>query len=165
MTSADAVLTIARNRLVKELPAQVRECLELLNDDQIWWRPNASSNSAGNLVIHLCGSTRHFLGKGVGGIEYVRDREREFAEQGPIPRAALLTLLDGTVAETDRVIAALTPDRLQERTAGIEPPMTVLECLMRMSHHWAWHAGQVVFVTKLLREGSVTDLFRRTMVK
>jgi uncharacterized damage-inducible protein DinB len=162
---AAGIVTIARNRICRELPPQITECLGVLDDGQIWWRPNAASNSVGNLVIHLCGSTRHFLGRGVGGSDYVRDRDGEFAEQGPIPRAALLTLLEGTVAEADRVIGALTPERLLESTQRIDPPLTVLQCLMRMSHHWAYHTGQVVFVTKLLREGSVTDLFRRTMVK
>jgi uncharacterized damage-inducible protein DinB len=162
---AEGVLTIARNRMVKELPPQITECLDTLDEEQLWWRPNDTSNSVGNLVIHLCGATRHFLGRGVGGSDYVRDRDGEFAERGPIPRAALRTLLDGTVAEADRVIGALTPERLLETTKNIETSMTVLACLMRMSHHWAYHTGQIVFVTKMLKAGSVADLFRRTMVK
>ena len=159
------ILTIARNRITRELPPQITECLGILDDGQIWWRPNDASNAVGNLVVHLCGSTRHFLGRGVGGSDYVRDRDGEFAEQGPIPKAALRTLLDGTVAEADRVTGALTPERLLEPTRNIDAQMTVLQCLMRMSHHWAYHTGQIVFVTKMLREGSVSDLFRRTMVK
>ena len=162
---AQGVLTVARNRITRELPPQITECLDLLDEAQIWWRPNDGSNAVGNLVIHLCGATRHFLGRGVGGSDYVRDRDGEFAERGPIPTSALRTLLGGTVAEADRVIAALTPERLLEPVRGIDAPMTVLQCLMRMSHHWAYHTGQIVFVTKLLREGSVSDLFRRTMVK
>jgi uncharacterized damage-inducible protein DinB len=162
---ADGILTIARNRITRELPPQITECLDVLDEAQVWWRPNDASNAVGNLVIHLCGATRHFLGRGVGGSEYVRDRDGEFAERGPIPKAALRTLLDGTVAEADRVIGALTPERLLEPTRNIDAQMTVLQCLMRMSHHWAYHTGQIVFVTKMLRAGSVSDLFRRTMVK
>lgn len=162
---ADAVLTLAKNRLVLELPAQVRECLDLLTDEQIWWRPNPSSNSVGNLVIHLCGASRHFLGRGVGGSDYARNRDGEFAERGPIPKAELRRILDETVAESERVIGGLTEPRLLENTKNIEATMTVFAVLMRMSHHWAYHTGQIVFVTKLQREGKVQDLFRRTMVK
>lgn len=162
---AQGVLAIARNRLVLELPPQVRECLGILDEAQIWWRPNGTSNSVGNLVLHLCGATRHFLGRGVGGTAYVRDRDGEFAAAGPVPRAELLRLLDETVAESDRIIHGLTPERLLDITKHIEAQMTVLVCLMRMTHHWAYHTGQIVFVTKLLREGSVQDLFRRAMVK
>lgn len=162
---SDSVTTIAKNRLVLELPAQIRECLGLLSDDQIWWRPNATSNSVGNLVIHLCGSTRHFLGRGVGGSGYVRDRDAEFAAKGPVPKAELLRMLDETAAETDRIIGGLDEKRLLENTQNIEATMPVISAIMRMSHHWAYHVGQIVFVTKSLREGSVRDLFRKTMVK
>ncbi|MEK6610418.1 MAG: DUF1572 family protein [Gemmatimonadota bacterium] len=162
---SDSVTTIAKNRLVLELPAQIRECVDLLSDDQIWWRPNATSNSVGNLVIHLCGSTRHFLGRGVGGSGYVRDRDAEFAAKGPVPKAELLRMLEETAAETDRIIGGLDEKRLLENTQNIEATMTVIAAIMRMSHHWAYHVGQIVFVTKSLREGSVQDLFRKTMVK
>lgn len=162
---AQGVLTIARNRLVLELPPQIRECLGLLSEEQVWWRPNGASNSVGNLVLHLCGATRHFLGRGVGGSDYARDRDGEFAATGPIPAAELLRQLDETVAESDRIIRGLTPERLLDTTKHIEVQMTVLACLMRMTHHWAWHVGQIVYVTKSLREGSIQDLFRRSMVR
>ena len=107
----------------------------------------------------------HFLGRGVGGSGYVRDRDREFAEQGPIPKAKLRQMLEETVAESDRVIGGLDEARLLGDTTNVEPTMPVLACLMRMSHHWSYHTGQIVFVTKTLREGSIKDLFRKTMVK
>ena len=162
---AQNLITIVHNRMVKELPPQIRECLGILDDAQIWWRANGTSNSVGNLVIHLCGSTHHFLGRGVGGTDYVRDRDKEFAEQGPIPKPALSVLLDGTGGESDRILSGLAPERLLEPCRNIETDMPVMTCLLRMSHHWAYHTGQIVFTTKMLREGSVTDLFRRTMVK
>lgn len=162
---SDSVTTVARNRLVLELPAQIKECLAILSDEQVWWRPNATSNSVGNLVVHLCGATKHFLGRGVGGSGYLRDRDAEFAERGPIPKAELLTMLDETTAETDRIIGGLDEKGLMENTKNIEATMTAFAVLMRMSHHWAYHVGQIVYVAKSLREGSVQDLFRKTMVK
>src|SRR2546425_3678765 len=76
---ARALLEDARKRLVGGYPAQVRAALDTLTDDQVWWRANATSNSVGNLVLHVCGSTRHFLGRGVGGSDYQRDRLLEHA--------------------------------------------------------------------------------------
>ncbi len=159
------IIRVAHNRIVRESPVMIRECLAQLSEAQVWWRPNAHANAVGNLVIHLCGATRWFLGKGVSAVAYARDRDGEFAERGPIPTAALLTLLDGTVAEADKILTGLAPGRLGEMTQGIEPPMTILACLMRQSHHWAYHVGQVVTITKLLHEGALDDLYRRTMVK
>ena len=110
------VIEEIRGRLVSGFPQQARACLDALSDDQIWWRPNSASNSVGNLVLHLCGSTRHFLGRAVGGTDYRRDRPAEFAEKGPIPRERLRAILDETVAETDRVLSSLGPERLGEVT-------------------------------------------------
>ena len=77
---ARVFLEDARKRLGSGYPAQVRAALLTLTDEQVWWRANSTSNSVGNLVLHVCGSTRHFLGRGVGGSDYRRDRRQEFAE-------------------------------------------------------------------------------------
>ena len=159
-----AVIDEVKDRLGRGFPQQVRACLDALSDEQIWWRPNPGSNSVGNLVLHLCGSTRHFLGRAVGGTDYRRDRPAEFAEKGPVPRETLRALFDETVAETDRVLAALTPDRLLEVTDRAGEPFTVLNLLLRTSHHWAVHVGQMVYTAKALREGVFDELWMKTML-
>jgi uncharacterized damage-inducible protein DinB len=159
------VIDEVRDRLARGFPAQVRACLDALTDEQVWWRPNAHSNSVGNLVLHLCGSTRHFLGRAVGGTDYRRDRPAEFAEKGPIPRDRLRAVLDETVAETDRVLAALEPSRLLEVTDRAGEPFTVLNLLLRTSHHWAAHVGQIVYAAKAIREGVFDELWMKTMLK
>jgi uncharacterized damage-inducible protein DinB len=162
---AEVVIDEVRGRLTKGLPQQVRACLDALSDEQIWWRPNPGSNSVGNLVLHLCGSTRHFLGRAVGGTDYRRDRPAEFAEKGPVSRERLRALLDETVAETDAVLAALAPARLQEVTERAGEPFTVLNLLLRTTHHWAVHVGQMVYAAKALKDGVFDELWMKTMVK
>jgi len=114
-------------------------------------------------VIHLCGSTRHFLGRGVGGSDYKRDRPREFAERGPIPKENLRQLLDETVHEADTILADLSPDRLLEVTDRAGDPFPVIALLLRVSHHWAIHTGQIVFAAKALKEGVFHELWQKTM--
>src|SRR6185295_19106138 len=121
---AHALLEDARKRLLNGYPDQVRAALDTLADDQIWWRANGASNSVGNLVLHVCGSTRHFLGRGVGGSDYRRDRPRVFAETGPLPRPDLLRVLEETVAEVERVTQALAPHRLLEVSDRAGEPQT-----------------------------------------
>ena len=160
-----AVIADARRRLVKGFPDQVRDCLERLDESQVWWRPQGESNAVGNLVLHVCGSSRHFLGHIVGGHAYRRDRKAEFAEHGPIPRPDLFRLVDDTVDETAAVLDALDPARLLElREVPREAPHTVLALVVRTSHHWAVHTGQVVYATKLLTQGGLGELWMKTMV-
>ena len=159
-----AVLEEARRRLVRGFPDQVRACLDRLDDAQVWWRPHPDSNAIGNLVLHVCGSTRHFVGRVVGGTGYERDRKAEFAQRGPIARADLLRVLDETVAETDGILGALDPGRLLEaREVPRDSPQSVLALVLRTSHHWAVHTGQIVYATKLLTEGSLDELWMKTM--
>ena len=154
-----------RHRLVKGFPDQVRTALSALSDDEIWARWNDRSNSMGNLVLHLCGSTRHFLGRGVGGSDYVRDRPAEFAEKGPISREELVRRLDDTVAEADHVLGVLSPSRLLEVSDRTGKPFTLAELLLRVSHHWAVHTGQIVFDVKARKPGAFEELWTKTMEK
>ena len=154
----------ARKRLVSGYPAQVRAALLSLTDEQLWWRANSTSNSVGNLVLHVCGSTRHFLGRGVGGSDYRRDRPQEFAEKGPLPRPDLLRVLEETVAEVERVTQALAPHRLLEVSDRAGEPQTVFALVQRTAHHWAVHTGQIVYAAKALREGAFQELWMKTML-
>jgi uncharacterized damage-inducible protein DinB len=157
------VIEEVRGRLMAGFPPQVRACLDALSDEQIWRRPNASSNSVGNLVLHLCGATRHFFGRAVGGTDYVRDRAAEFAERGPIPRERLRQIFDETVVETDAILASLTPARLLEVTDRAGQPFTVAALLLRVAAHWAVHVGQMVYATKALQDGVFDELWMKTM--
>ncbi len=158
-----AMLDEARERLVKGFPAQVVACVDLLTVEQIWWRANEGSNSVGNLVLHVCGSSRHFLGRGLGGSDYVRDRPREFAERGPLPKDFLRQLVRETAEETGRVLAGLDPARLLEISDRAGEPFTALALVQRTSHHWAVHTGQIVFAAKMLQPGAVDELWYRSM--
>lgn len=161
---ARAFLEDARKRLASGYPAQVRAALLTLTDEQLWWRANATSNSVGTLILHVCGSTRHFLGRGVGGSDYRRDRPQEFAEKGPLPRPELLRVLEETVSETGRVMEALEPGRLLEVSARAGEPQTLFALVQRTAHHWAVHTGQIVYATKALREGAFDELWMKTML-
>src|ERR1041385_7984069 len=90
-------LRALRVRVTRVLPSQIKACLEQLNDEQIWWRPNDQTNSIGNLTLHICGAVMHFLCRGVGGYDYQRDRPAEFASRS-LPKSQLVAILDKMVA-------------------------------------------------------------------
>jgi len=159
----ESLIKEAKRRLGQHFPDQVRACLDALSDEDLWWRPNEEANSVGNLVLHMCGSSRHFLGRGVGGSDYQRDRAGEFSERGPIPRAELRRILEDTVAETARVLDGLSPDRLRETTDRVGDVQTMQYIVSRTTHHWAAHTGQIVYATKLRKAGALNELWERTL--
>lgn len=139
----------ARFRLKKQHLPHILSCLRALSDEEIWWRPNAASNSVGNLVLHLCGNVRQWIISGVGGAEDVRQRDLEFSEQGPLPRQGLAALLRATVNEACQVLARTPAMSLGEPFSRQGFRTTRLRAIAHVVEHFAYHTGQIVYVTKL----------------
>ena len=149
-------------RVTRVFPAQVRAAVEPLTDEQIWWRPNETSNSIGNLVLHLTGSLNYYLNRNLGRIDFTRDRAAEFAERGPIPKDQLLAGFDDMVAKAEKTFDALTTDGLGDRSP--EPTMhrLVVEDLVNVAMHLANHTGQIVWIAKMLNEDAVNEVWMKT---
>jgi uncharacterized damage-inducible protein DinB len=154
-----------RQRIVTNLPGQIRHCVEELSDEQIWWRGNDESNSIGNLVLHVSGSIRHYLCRGIGGFAYDRDRPAEFAERGPMPRQRLLSIFDETIDIARQTLESFDASRLTEASGepGYQP--TLFDQILGVVLHLTIHTGQIVYATKMLKEGSVNELWIKAMKK
>ena len=139
----------ARRILVEVYPPRITRCLKLLSEEEIWWRPNRASNSVGNLVLHLQGNVRQWVLCGLGGQADQRDRDREFSETGLIPRRSLLAGLRKTVKEADQVLARVKEPDLVRKFSIQGFDVTGLQALCHVAEHFAFHAGQIIFVTKL----------------
>ena len=157
-----AALNSLRVRITGVFPAQIRACVASLSDDQLWWRPNQTSNSVGNLVLHLSGAIMEFLCRRVGGIPYERDREAEFREQGAITRALLLEIFDNAINQASETLERLPSSRLSDPSTTPAYYSLVLEDILGVTFHMATHTGQIVFITKMLNEGSVQELWPQT---
>lgn len=139
----------AQFQLKKHHLPHIIKSLELLSDEGIWWRPNSASNSVGNLVLHLSGNVRQWIISGIGGAADVRKRDEEFSEQGPLPREGLVALLRSTVNEACRVLARTPAQSLGDPFVRQGMRMTRLSAIAHVVEHFAYHSGQIAYVTKL----------------
>lgn len=140
----------ARSCLEKYTPRIVR-CLQLLSEEEIWWRPNDASNAAGNIVLHLCGNVRQWIISGLGGAPDVRERDEEFSERGPLSRRALINRLRKTVKEACEIIGTAGPKALFQEFSIQGYRVSGLAAIAQVYEHCAFHAGQIVYLTKLKR--------------
>lgn len=147
---ARAFVAEARQRLAADYLPKLERCLERLTPEQVWWRAGESSNSVGNLLLHLEGNARQWLVAGVGGAPDRRAREREFAEREPVEPARLIAGLRATLAEADAVLARLDAASLLERRLIQGHDVTVLGAVFHAVEHFSTHTGQVILLTKLL---------------
>jgi uncharacterized damage-inducible protein DinB len=153
---ARGFLRHARFRFRDDYLVKITRALTELTDEQIWWRPNDSSNSIGNLILHLCGNARQWIVAGVGGAPDTRNRTREFAQRDPIGGNTLTTLLEKTVDEVDARLADLDNALISSES---ETPLqrvclpqglaqTVLDAVFHVVEHFSYHTGQIILLAK-----------------
>ena len=145
-------LAFSRDKLLNQLWPRLRTCVESLTEEQIWWRPNASSNSIGNLVLHLNGNMRQWLVDSFNQAEDKRDRPAEFAATGQMSGADLLAKLKATVLEARQVLERLSEAEL---TASYEIQgynVHGLDAVYQVVEHFGMHYGQIAYITKMLRD-------------
>lgn len=134
-----------------QLRDRIHDCSGRLTEDQIWLRNSENENAIGNLVLHLSGNVRQWIGHGVAGQPNVRDRDSEFAARGGVETATLLARLDENVDAAIATIRNLSPTDLVRETTIQGYHVTVLEAVYHVVEHFAQHTAQIIFATKLLR--------------
>jgi uncharacterized damage-inducible protein DinB len=128
---------------------KIERCLEALTDEDVWWRPNEESNSIGNLLMHLEGSTRGWIINTAGGDDSKRNRQQEFDEREHIPASELLARLKRTLTQADKVLVRLSPEEVIERRKSGHDEVTVFWAVYHAVEHFAMHTGQIIMLTKM----------------
>jgi uncharacterized damage-inducible protein DinB len=130
--------------------SRIEDCVGRLNYDQIWTRNADNVNSIGNLILHLCGNVRQWIGFGIGELADQRDREGEFAARGGLEPAELIELSRKTVSDAIGILGSFAAARLLEKVTIQNSEVTKMEAIYQVVEHFAQHTGQIIFVTKML---------------
>jgi uncharacterized damage-inducible protein DinB len=149
VTSDEIFIKFSADKL-EQLHGRIQDCLGRLTPEQIWTRNSANENAVGNLVLHLSGNVRQWIGSGVAGLADHRERDAEFDARGGKEPAELSELLNTTVAEVTAIVRAVPAARLTERITPQGHDVTVLEAVAHVVEHFAMHTGQIIFLTKML---------------
>jgi hypothetical protein len=135
-------------RLIQELQA-------FGNDEVLWQRLPGVTNSCGNLILHLEGNLREYIGRQVGGVGYTRVRDREFTLTG-VSRDELVRRMEQVKELVTKVVSQLSDGDL----AAVHPEL-VLEkktsrhdLLVHLHGHLNFHLGQIGYLRRILTEGS-----------
>ena len=135
---ATLFLAFSRNRLLNQHWPRLKECVEPMTIEHIWWRPNDASNSVGNLILHLNGNVSQWLVASFNRDEDRRNRPAEFSADGGLTAAELLGRLGATVDEL------LAPYEIQGyKVRGLDAVYQVVD-------HFGLHYGQIAYIAKNL---------------
>lgn len=142
-----------RLRIITESIPRIRKCLDQLNEEQIWYRPNANSNAVGNLVLHLCGNARQWLIHGLAEVEDIRNRDYEFAASGQEDKVQLLDHVEQL--EKDLAVAIpkiVAQDLLAEHTVQQHFSQSGVSMIVHAIEHFSYHTGQITYITKMIKD-------------
>jgi len=155
------LLHLTRTRLLRDYPGQINECLDLLDEDQIWWRPHEQANAVANLLLHLSGSNRYYLEQVIGGRDIARDRDEEFTIRGGYSSAEIREKWEESLRVTGEVLNSLDPFQMTQATDRTGKQTTYGQILLHVTHHNATHMGQIVWITKMLHPGGLDDIWMK----
>lgn len=144
-------LEFSRKKLLEQYWPRLQACVESLSDEHLWWRPNKSSNSIGNLILHLNGNVWQWLVASFNRLEDARDRPAEFNAQGGISGAALLATLGATMEQATQVLSRLTEAELIAPFDIQGYRVTGLDAVYQVVEHFGLHYGQILYITKMLQ--------------
>jgi len=132
------------NRIKKEITLYNRPAA-------IWMVQEGISNSAGNLVLHICGNLRHYIGKVLGNVSYERNRDIEFSAKN-ISAAQLLRLLDETATTVITTLQHLPAEQLSATYPEMvfDRELTTGQFLMHLYGHLNYHSGQINYHRRLI---------------
>ena len=149
----------SRTFLREDYLPKLLHCVDRMSDEDLWWRPNDVSNSAGNLILHVCGNVRQWIVSSIGGARIQRDRDSEFTTRGPIARTELLTNLKQAIDEVDAVLAQLDSSRLLNRVPIQKYNVSTLQAVYHVVEHFSYHLGQILYIYKM-RSGADPSFYR-----
>jgi uncharacterized damage-inducible protein DinB len=137
-------------RLLAEYLSKIEGTVTLLAPEHVWWRANESSNSAGNLLLHLTGNLSQWVLAGLGGEAYERQRAAEFAAREGAPAPELLAALRAVVKRCIAVAARLDEEAMAASHAIQGYRRDGFGVLLHAVEHMAYHTGQIALLGKQL---------------
>jgi uncharacterized damage-inducible protein DinB len=135
------------NKVIDELKAYKQE-------DELWATVGNIRNGAGHLCQHLAGNLNTFIGWGIGGIDYKRDREAEFGQR-QYHRSQLEELLKDTLSRIQQALSPLDEAALAKgyprEIYTLKEDQTIEDMLTHLLAHLNWHLGQINYHRRLVK--------------
>jgi len=128
----------------RDLTRIIQQIQAFADSPALWQTTPGMSNSAGNLVLHLEGNLKEYIGRQLGGVQYERKRPLEFSTKD-LPGSDLVARMEQVREIVPRVLesldeAALAKD-FPEQVMG--HPMTTGLFVVHLNGHLNYHLGQI----------------------
>jgi len=135
----------------RDLDRLKNEIESFQQEDHLWQITGSVKNSAGNLCLHLVGNLKTYIGKNMGYVSYLRDRDSEFSLKN-IAKESLTQQVEETkdivVTTLEKIQKEQLGERYMEDVLGYE--MTTGFFLVHLAAHLSYHLGQINYLRRIL---------------
>jgi hypothetical protein len=154
-------MSLAKNLALlfrRDLSRLIQQIDAFPDDETLWRNLPGITNSAGNLVLHLEGNLREYIGRQIGGLPYQRTRPLEFSSTG-LPKEQLKARIGELRDAIPTVIGGLSSDQLQREYPEqvLEIPLATEEFLIHLYGHLNWHLGELDYLRRALSGSGAID--------
>lgn len=140
-----------KNLYLRDLDRLEAEINAYKNEEDLWKISGDIINSPGNLVLHICGNLKHFIGAIIGKTGYIRNRSDEFNLKG-LSRKELIRNISDTKTMLNTTLGNMDPELL-DHAYPLEvfgSPMSYAFFLIHLNGHLNWHMGHVNYHRRIL---------------
>ena len=128
----------------------IKISLESVSESDIWKKPNDSSNSIGNQIIHICGNMIQYIIASLEEQDDYRNRDEEFSMTGGFTKIKLIQKLEDTVNKAKLVLNGCSKRQLIKKREVQGFNLSGIGIVIHAVEHYSYHTGQIAFWTKLL---------------
>ena len=145
---------LVRNALFRmdESTRMIEKSLTHISEEQLWQKPNASLNSIGNLLLHICGNMTQYIISSLGETTDKRNRHAEFSQHQTGNKEQLLEKVLETVDTAKRVIFDANVKQLLQQRAVQGFTFSGVGVIIHAVEHYSYHTGQIAFWVKQLKD-------------
>ena len=137
----------------RDLTRLLQEIQAFPDDQSLWQTLPGVSNCAGNLILHLEGNLREYVGRRLGGIPYQRDRPAEFTQKA-VSRSELANRIESLYGIPEAV-ERITEEQWCSECGDVLPGgQSMGQALMSLYGHFHYHLGQIDYLRRILTNGS-----------
>lgn len=147
----DLLISEFKQRVLDESLDRILQCGEMLTEEQFWKKAGPTTNSVGNLVLHLQGNMTQYILSCLGGQPDQRERSKEFMIQS-LPKSEVLGSFRQCALACVDVVRNLDEQEIAKIYQVQCFEMTGVSILVHVIEHLSYHTGQITLLTKLFTE-------------
>jgi uncharacterized damage-inducible protein DinB len=150
MADLTAIVQNEMGRYFRHLAGRVEKAVRALPKNKVYFKPFIYGNSIGHLLLHLTGNLNHYIGAGIAGTGYVRNRPLEFTEPNPPPPEEALARFQAAVEMVVKTLESQSEADLQKPIRENQPIETRFGMFLVCVSHLNNHIGQMAWLVQAL---------------